>query len=130
LDEDMSLTIGFDAGMQQELKGSSSYDAWYAPVVVFGYQFSEQFAAGFRAEYFGDEASVIMPTGTNEGFNTSGVSLNVDYRPTPEIACRIEGRYFDSKKNIFAKDGLYTDQNFFITASIAVKLEHVLTGKR
>ncbi|MCU0404480.1 MAG: porin, partial [Chitinophagaceae bacterium] len=130
LDDDMNLSVGFDAGMQQQSKGSSSYNTWYAPVVVFGYKFTGQVAAGFRAEYFGDEENVIMQTSSGEVFNTSGISLNFDYRPSPEIACRIEGRYFHSKNQIFVKDGTYTDRNFVITGSIAVMLEHVFTGRR
>nr|MCU0388333.1 porin [Chitinophagaceae bacterium] len=51
LNDDMNLSVGFDAGMQQQSKGSSTYNTWYAPVVVFGYKFNGQVAAGFRAEY-------------------------------------------------------------------------------
>ena len=126
----LDLTLGFDAGMQQQSKGSSAYNTWYAPVAILKYGFSREWAMAFRAEYYHDKAGVIVPTGTPEGFKTTGFSLNLDYKPAPDIACRIEGRYFDSRDKIFKKDGSYTHHNFFITGSIAVQFQKIFDLKQ
>ena len=62
----------------------------------------------------------MIPTGTANGFQTTGVSLNLDYFPIPDLAWRIEGRWFNSRDAIFATPEGTTAQDFFIATSIAV----------
>ena len=112
---------GFDIGAQQSSKGSSRYDIWFSPVLIGQYHISDHWKSAVRAEYYQDETGVIIPTDTPNGFQTTGVSLNLDYSPTPKIICRIEGRWLNSKEDMFeTKTGMIND-NFILGGSIAIK---------
>jgi len=130
LNKRSALTLGFDAGLQQQARGSSEYHSWLGPVVIFRYDFTQKWSSAFRAEYYRDKNGVIITTANPAGFVTSGISFNADYRPVSNIACRLEGRYFASRHPVFALNGIYTDHNFFVTASVAVQFEYILSGRR
>ncbi len=115
-----SLTAGFDMGVQQESKGSTNYDVWYAPVLIARYSATDKMRIAARGEYYTDKGGVIIPTGTANGFQTYGYSLNVDYLPTRHVVLRVEGRGLMSKDHIFTSDGQPSNQNYFITTSIAM----------
>ncbi len=123
------LITGFDAGVQQTVKGSSSYEYWLSPVIIAQFAISKTWKTALRGEYYEDQWGVIIPTGTMNVFQTTGVSLNVDYAPTENIMCRLEGRWLNSKDNIFPTKAAPTNNNFIIGASIAVRFSEVLNEK-
>jgi hypothetical protein len=116
------LTAGFDIGFQQTAKDSSDYNMWLTPVVIIRYAINENWAMALRGEYFDDEEGLIIPTVSSTGFQTSGVSLNIDWMPNKWVMCRIEGRYLKAQDSIFEKKGGYSDNDFFITASMAISI--------
>ena len=73
-----------------------------------------------RAEYYTDEKGVIIATGTQNGFQTMGYSLNLDYAVSDNVLWRIEGRGLNSKDEIFTMDNKPSEQNYFFTTSIAI----------
>ena len=73
-----------------------------------------------RGEYYGDEKGVIIATGTPNGFKTYGFSANFDYLTTDNVMFRIEARTLNSKDEIFLKDNLPSNQNVFLTTSLAI----------
>jgi hypothetical protein len=115
-----SFTAGCDYGLQQEAKGSGSYNAWYSPIVVARYAFTPKFAMAGRAEYYDDKHGVIIATGTPNGFKTSGFSLNADFTPVDNVMFRLEGRMFNGRDKTFMKGDTPTNTNGAITASLAV----------
>lgn len=115
-----SLTAGIDYGIEQQAKGKSDLNTWYAPIVVARYAFTNKFALAGRVEYFNDKDGVIISTGTPNGFRTSGYSLNMDFTPVDHVMFRIEGRMFNSKDDIFKKDTELKRNNAAVTASLAV----------
>lgn len=122
--EKLKLVAGFDIGIQQKSKGSSAYDTWYVFTLIAHYTFAEKWAAAIRGEYYQDEELAnITLNDSPYGFNTSGLSLNIDFIPIAQVACRVEGRWLHSVDKIFIKGNTTTNDNFFITASIAVKLD-------
>jgi hypothetical protein len=121
-----SLIAGFDFGLQQNAKGSSTYSSWIAPVGIIQYKMSKDWSTAARVEYYQDEMGVIIPTGTPNGFKTTGYSLNLDYQPNPVTLCRIEGRLFNSVDDVFEKGVGFTDNNFVIMASLAIGFGKVL----
>jgi len=127
LSKKWSLIAGFDLGAQQRSKGSSDYDLWMAPVAIGRYQINERWASALRLEYYQDEKGVIIPTGTPNGFKTTGISVNIDYSPVPFIACRLEGRWFSSKDSVFETETELTATNFFIGTSIAIRFAELLS---
>jgi hypothetical protein len=111
---------GFDIGGQQTKKDSSGYNIWFSPVIILRYSFTDKWSTAARAEYYQDKGGVIITTGTTNGFKTSGLSLNLDYSPVKNVACRLEGRWLDSIDNIFQKQNENVNENFTIVSSIAV----------
>lgn len=115
----LKLTAGFDLGLQARAKGRGHYDVWYAPVLVVQHTLSPRVRLASRVEYYFDENEVIIATGTPNGFQTCGYSLNMDYSFTDQIIFRIEGRGFRSKDAVFLWDKKPSRNNYFFTSSLA-----------
>lgn len=116
----LGLTAGFDIGIEQNAKHSSSYNVWYSPVIIMRYMPTNKLRVAARAEYYADEKQVIVYTGTTNGFQTQGYSLNVDYLPVQNFMFRIEARMFKSKDEIFQLDNKPIQMNYFFTTVLAI----------
>lgn len=114
------VTAGFDLGTQQQAGDAMAYDAWYSPVLVVRYLPVSRLRIGARAEYYSDANGVMIRTGTANGFQTWGYSLNVDYLPLEQVMIRVEARSLQSKDAIFRMDNSATPYNTFFTLSLAV----------
>ena len=118
--EKTSIIAGFDVGSQQTLNGSSDYDVWYSPVVIAQYKPTAKIQLAARGEYYADEKGVIIVTGTPTGFKTYGLSVNFDYLPAENVMFRLEARTLNSKDDVFLKDSTSSNQNVFLTTSLAI----------
>jgi hypothetical protein len=114
------ITLGFDYCMEQKSKGSSDYNSLYSPVMILRYQCSDKWAFAVRGEFYNDEKGILIATGTPNGFQTSGYSINLDYKISDNAMWRIEGRGLNSKDKIFTLDKKPSIQNYFITTSLAI----------
>lgn len=121
LSEKIGLIAGIDIGAEQTEKNSSDYDLWYGPVLITRFALSKQWTMALRAEYYVDDNQVIIATGTPNGFQTFGASLNVDYAPVSNVLCRLEGRLLNSKDQIFERNNVAVNSNIAILASMAVQ---------
>ncbi|GAA4824877.1 porin [Algivirga pacifica] len=125
--EKMTLIVGFDVGAQQEQKGSSKYDLWYAPIIVGSYQMNKQFRLTGRVEYYDDQDLVIIPQSIGAAeVQTLGYSLNLDYSPYPNVLWRLEGRGLYDHNDPFIKNGTASSYNFFVGTSLGVSFGKVL----
>jgi hypothetical protein len=113
-------TAGFDFGMQQTKKNASTYNVWYTPVIILRYYFTEKYGIAARGEYYSDKNGVMIQSGTSNGFNVKGYSLNFDYFPANNVLFRVEGKLYDSKDRYFSVGNKLRTQNFCITSSIAI----------
>ncbi len=129
LTERLGLLAGIDLGMQQQSKGSASYDFWFAPTVIGQYELDPRWKTAFRLEYYHDANGVIIPVSNPAGFRTTGASWNVDYTPAPILACRLEARWLGSANPVFRAAGGLEDSSFFIGVSLAAKVARGLVGK-
>ncbi len=118
--EQLSAILGFDIGAEQKSKGSQQYNIWYSPNVQMKYQLDSKWVLAGRLEYYNDKNGVIINTGTPNGFQTFGYSLNVDYAIYKNVVFRTEARGFTAKDAIFAKNDEFKKGNFFISSSLAV----------
>ena len=116
----LGFIVGFDIGAQQVKKVSSEYNVWYSPVLITRYSLTDKWTFAIRAEYFEDEKGVIIATSTQNGFKTSGHSINIDYSPDKNVTWRLEFRWLNSADKIFEKQNRYINDNYFIVNSIAV----------
>jgi hypothetical protein len=114
------LTVGFDYGTQQQAKNSSEHYSVLSPVAIARYQLTGKWAMAGRVEYYQDKNGVFIPTGTPNGFKTTGYSLNLDYSPVSNAVIRLEGKVYDSKDEVFTRFGNPISTNPLITASFAV----------
>lgn len=120
LSDKTNLTAGFDIGSQQSANKSNKYDTWFSPVLILQYKPTAKIQLAARGEYFDDEKGVIIATGTENGFKTYGFSANFDYLISDNVMFRIEARNLASKDEVFLKNGNPTDNNTFLTTSLAI----------
>lgn len=118
----LGFIVGFDYGAEQRSKASTEWNEWYTPTVIARYAFANKWAAAVRYEYYNDRHDVIIVTGTPNGFQTLGYSVNLDFKPERNMLIRIEGRMFDSKDKIFLVGNTPSNQNYFVVSSIAVAI--------
>ncbi|HSY62920.1 MAG TPA: porin [Cytophaga sp.] len=118
--EKCGLIAGFDIGAEQKIKGSSAYNIWYTPYLLLRYKLSGKITLAARGEYYYDKNQVIIKTGTANGFQTIGYSINTDFKINPYAIWRIEARALNSKDEIFTLNNKSSTRNYFITTSLAV----------
>jgi hypothetical protein len=121
LSKKINLIAGFDFGFQQTTPNSLDYYNWYSPVIILKYTYNKHWATAVRGEYYVDKNQVIVFTATPNGFQTGGSSLNIDYTPSENIMCRIEGRWLNSVDKLFYQNNKEANNNYFIVGSIAIK---------
>jgi hypothetical protein len=116
----VGIILGFDYGIQQKSKNSSTYNSWYSPVLIAKYALTEKWNIAARGEFYSDKNQVIITTGTQNGFQTYGYSLNLDYKISENAVWRIEGRGFTSKDKIFNQHNSLTNNNYYFTTALAI----------
>jgi hypothetical protein len=118
--EKTSIIAGFDIGAQQTVNGSSDYDVWFSPIVIAQYKPTAKIQLAARGEYYQDKKGVIIATGTVNGFKTYGFSANFDYLVADNVMFRLEARNLNGKDDVFLKDNLPSNENVFLTTSLAI----------
>jgi Putative beta-barrel porin-2, OmpL-like. bbp2 len=118
--EKIGVTIGFDCGWEDRDINGIGTNSWYSPVVIVRAAINDKLAISARGEYYSDEHGVIIATGTPNGFKTSGLSLNLDYKVFPAAWWRIEARNFISQDEIFTRNDKQVDNNTFVSTSLAI----------
>ncbi|HVT84219.1 MAG TPA: porin [Chitinophagaceae bacterium] len=117
----LGLTVGLDIGREQVSTGSSNKNTVYSPVAIVRFTPNEKWAVAVRGEYYSDRNGIIVSTGTPNGFKTFGASVNVDRNITGNVVWRTEFRTLHSKDAIFTKESGVTDNDTFVTTSLALK---------
>jgi len=110
------IIAGFDIGMDKF--NSNTYGTWYSPVLITRYSLNEKTRIALRGEYYNDPKQIIISTGTINGFQTYGLSSNIDFDLNDKIRFRVEGKMFHSKDKIFTND----NNNYSLTTNITIKL--------
>ncbi|WP_333878132.1 porin [Flavobacterium sp.] len=110
--------MGFDAGLQTNVTADNNNKLfWMSPVFIVQYTLAPQWQTAFRAEYYQDKYRVIIAA--NDEFKTIGTSLNLDYLINDKVKFRTEARYLNSQETVFVKAASLTNDNFYITISLA-----------
>jgi hypothetical protein len=116
----LGFIAGFDFGTEEKFTGSDAKNTWYSPVLILKFAFNKKWAIAGRVEHYNDENGVIISTGSPNGFQTTGYSINIDNSPVKNVLVRIEARNLSSKDYIFSSSSGFKSNNTFITSSIAV----------
>lgn len=115
------LMLGLDIGAEQKLKGSQSYNLWYAPIAMLRYEYSPEIKAAARLEYYADPNNVIVQNSLSNNYKTFGYSFNLDYQLDNSLLCRFELKRLDSTNDDFIKsNGRKTDQNTLFTSALII----------
>ncbi len=114
------VTAGFDIGTEEKFPGSDDKNTWYTPVLILKYAFNNKWVIAGRVEHYNDKNGVIIATGSPNGFQTTGYSVNIDHIPFKNVLLRMELRNLNCKDAIFTKSSGVANNNTFITSSIAV----------
>lgn len=120
LNDHLGFIAGFDIGAEEKLHSNSKYNLWYSPVVIARYAMDEKHMVAARAEYYHDDAGVIINTGQNARFMSWGYSINFDYAIEENILWRIEARTFVGEDAIFVLDNQSAKENYFLTSSFCL----------
>jgi hypothetical protein len=121
LSKSWGLTVGFDHGREQPLRGAAAFNKWYSPVAILRYE-SKGWAVAARAEYYSDKAGVIVPLVNAEPFRMQGYSINADRKIGNHALWRIEWRMLRNSQPYFEQAGRLAASNHFVTTSIAMDL--------
>jgi len=121
-----NLLLGLDVGFQEREKNSNNFDNWMVFSFLTQYEWSESWKTSFRLEYMEDKDEVIVNSIHASTFQTTSLSLNLDYLPNKQTAVRMEGRWLTAANNAFDENGSPTGDNFFFLTSIAIKFDSQL----
>ena len=110
------IIAGFDIGVDKFNR--NNYGTWYSPVLIIRHSINEKTRIALRGEYYNDPKQIIISTGTINGFQTYGLSSNIDYQVTDKIQFRVEGKMFHSKDEIFTN----RNSNYSLTTNMTIKL--------
>lgn len=116
----LGIIACFDIGYDK--KDSTNYGIWYSPVLIIKYKPTEKSAIAIRSEYYNDQHQIIIPTGTKNGFQVLGSSINFDYSITNKVLWRIEAKHYNSVDKIFMLDKKADYNNYALTTSLCIKL--------
>lgn len=120
LSDNFGLTLGLDSGWEENSREDEDPNFWFSPVVIGRWTVNDRLAFAGRVEYYNDENGVIIATGSTNGFQTLGISANMDVQIHKNALWRLEGKWMNNKDEIFVKDGIATQTNAVVTTALAV----------
>lgn len=103
LSPELSLLVALDVGAQQTATDPGRYQVWLGQSTLLRYQLSPRLAVAGRVEYYQDRHQVIVATHGQDGFQTMGYSVNIDYAITSKVLWRNELRYLNSAQANFSQ---------------------------
>lgn len=112
------IIAGFDMGFENTIR--NNYSNWYSPVLILRLRINEMTVVAVRGEYYNDEREVIIATGTPNGFQTYGLSTNIDFELNDKMKVRVEGKMYDSKDKIFTNNT--SQSNYSLTTNLTFTL--------
>jgi len=111
---DVSSAISFDYGWQGFMS-DDEFHTWWGTAFVTKYNVSPVVSIAGRVEYYNDPENIIIAA-PNE-FKTTGLSVNLDYKPVNSFIFRVEGKMFNASEEIFIKDNEMKNNEMTITLS-------------
>lgn len=117
--EHWSFTAGLDIGSEDSSVTSKGAAIWYSPALLASFTPHKKLSFTARGEYYSDKKGIVIPTGTLNGFQTFGYSVNVDYSLAKFLLLRGEFRKFISKDAIFMNSIPARSGYPFVTFSLA-----------
>lgn len=121
LDDHWDLLAVFDIGAQQAQPDSDRYHVWFSPALIARYTCNDALRFAARVEYYQDKHGVIIQTDTPNGFQTLGVSANMDYTLSRFAVLRVEIKQLQSRDALFDRNGELRDNSLQATTALTLR---------
>ena len=112
------ITAGLDIG-HESIKALNKEGTWFSPVLIVRREINSKTRIALRGEYYGDGNQLVIATGTPNGFQTGGLSLNIDHDINERMRFRMEGKAYDSRDAIF-REG--KNRNYSVTTNLTLRI--------
>lgn len=121
INKTIGITAGFDIGLEEEHANTNNVQPWLSPLLIARFTMSDKIALAVRGEYYRDKHNIIVATEAPNGFETTGLSVNFDYKISDNALWRVEYRTLRSRDAIFPDDnGAYSKDNTALTTALAI----------
>jgi hypothetical protein len=114
------LTAGFDIGAERAAFPADQWNVWHTAVLILRRKFGQRCYLAGRGEYYLDPRAVIIASGSPDGFQSWGYSLNLDYAVRDNVLLRVEGHGLRSRDAIFYDRGALSRNDLLLLTSLAV----------
>lgn len=121
--EKWAIDAALDWGWRNYVSQNDPVSFWWNTVGIIRYQFNEKISASGRFEYFNDPNNVIFTPNNSTDFQITGWSFNIDWLQSEYAMLRLEARHLMSNDQIFENDQGFNQDDFMITASLAVHIK-------
>ena len=111
----VSFILGFDVGTEKI--ASLKPVVWYTPILVSRVHLNSKNKIAGRLEFYKDAKQVVIQTGTPNGYQTLGASINYDFQLSPKLLWRAEYKRYQSMDAIYRYD---TPNRMNQTATVAM----------
>lgn len=115
----LRLAVSVDYGIQRKPSGGA-FSRWYAGSLIGRWKFSERAAAAARVERYVDQDQVIVDTGGQGAFRTTGASVNFDKRLHAQLLWRLEARHFWCENPVYPTRGGFAARDGVVSTSLAL----------
>ena len=116
------MIAGLDVGKRTLLLDADRN--WWGTSIILQRRFTKSFASAIRYEYYHDPFQAIAPSNVNEGIQTSGLSINSDWKIGQLLTFRLEGRWLQAPSEFNLGLDRGSSSNFFLLGSLAVSLNN------
>jgi hypothetical protein len=120
LSEDFGISAAYDLGAQEREDDSRAW--WHGWAIIPHYKISDTLAVAGRVERYVDPHQVMITTLSDRGFDTTGLSANIDTVVAKGLLWRNEYRAFISTKDIYPRREGYSASDSFVMSSLIYSL--------
>lgn len=114
------VAAAFDLGAQNRSDESRAW--WYGWSIIPHYSINETVAIAGRVEQFSDPQQVVLQSLSDESFNATSLSTNIDITLLTDLVWRSEYRAYVSSRDLFPDNGGYSTTDNVMTTSIIYTL--------
>lgn len=115
----LQLALSADYGIQRKPAGGN-FSRWYAGTFIGRWKFDERLSAAARVERYVDQDQVIVNTGGQGAFRTTGASVNLDKLLHRRLLWRLEARHFWCENSVYPTRGGFAKRDGVVATSLAL----------
>jgi hypothetical protein len=119
--ENWEWVAQYDIGFQEK-DTESGNSLWQGALVMARFQLNSSQKISARVEYYQDRDQILIVTNTPDAFEGYGGSLCFDNQLDESVLWRLEARYLETNRPVFAKKiNQLKDSNLSLTTSLSIQ---------